>query len=275
VRKLASLLVVAVLAGGLTACGSDGDSRSGAGSGADGPVTRGRLTVGTSLPAPGFWNAATPEAVDGGFEYALAVEAARRLGLDGVDVVSVSFDALVAGQATGFDLALSQVTVSEERKDNVDFSTPYFDGDQGAMVRAGTAIPDAAAARALRWGIQVGTTARDVMERLEPSRDYREYPGTLELFEAVETGRVDAVMLDTVTLLAYAQDSDEALDVVAQFQTDENYGAVFPKGSSLKADFDRVLLAMIEDGTVARLAREHLEPAFGTDPAAVPVIPLP
>ena len=70
------------------------------------PAKAGQLTVEVNLPAPGFWNGDTPEAIKDGFEYCLAAEIAHRAGLDKVAVVNVAWDALVAGQTKDFDLAL-------------------------------------------------------------------------------------------------------------------------------------------------------------------------
>ena len=139
-RRVGAALVAVSLAFALAACGDDD---GGGGSDAEGAfgeceiqsevgelgdvelVSDGELTVATNLPAPGFWNGDDPGSVNGGFEYCMAAEIATSLGLDAVEVVQVSFDALVAGQAGDFDMALSQVTITEERAEVVDFSVPY------------------------------------------------------------------------------------------------------------------------------------------------------
>jgi polar amino acid transport system substrate-binding protein len=279
-KKFVLLLLAALVALGLTACGSDSDSSSDSSS--SGPyeyVNGDTLTVGTSLPAPGFWDAESPDDVTGGFEYELAVEAAKRLGLTkGVKVVNVSFDSLVAGQAKGFDVALSQVTITDERAEVVDFSEPYFDGDQGVMVLASntTPITTDAEAKEVQWGIQTGTTAQAVIDELKPTKETRQYPETTQMFAALQAKQIDAAMLDTTILLAQAnQDGGATFKVIGQFKTGEQYGAIFSKGSKFRADFDKVLQEMIDDGTVAELAASQLVPEFGADPTTIPVIPLP
>ncbi len=59
-------------------------------------------------------------------------------GLDKVGVVNVAWDALVAGQTRNYDLALSQASITDERKKVVDFSVPYFSSDIGVLVKKGT-----------------------------------------------------------------------------------------------------------------------------------------
>ena len=242
-----------------------------AGAGSDKP-----LRVATSLPAPGFWNGDTPDEIDGGFEYALANEIAEILGYDGIELRNVSFDALVAGKARGFDVAFSQVSITPERKKVVAFSIPYYRSDNGVMVNAGTEVPDAETARGLRWGVQTGTTQvaflEDELEVEDPPRTYQE---TTQMFAALQANQVDAVMTDTSILLAQAGQPGSTFEVVGQFETDTGlYGAVFKKGSKLRKRVNNAIKQLDEDGTLAALAEEWLVPEFGGDPAKVPYIDI-
>src|ERR1700752_3130407 len=106
------------------------------------PAKEGQLTVETSLPAPGWWNGDTPETIADGFEYCMAANIANRAGLDKLEVVNVAWDALVAGQTKDFDLSLSQISITEDRKKVVDFSVPYFSSDIGVLVKKGTKVDE-------------------------------------------------------------------------------------------------------------------------------------
>ena len=243
--------------------------------GAFSPVQPGVLTVATNLPAPGFWNGDDPSQIEGGFEYGIAQELARRIGLDGVRVVNVSFDALVAGQARDFDVAFSQVTVTDERAQVVDFTEPYFNSDQGIMVRRGTRVPDLAAAKQLRWGVQASTTGQTfVEERIQPEDEPLVYSETTQAFTALQANQVDAVLLDTAIVLGQASQPNSPFEVVGQFRSGETYGGVVPKGSPNLGEINRHLGAMKEDGTISRLGDEFLKPQFGEDPAKVPYLEL-
>jgi polar amino acid transport system substrate-binding protein len=101
------------------------------------PAKAGQLTVQVSLPAPIWWNGDTPEAIKDGMEYCMAAEIAWRAGYDKLEVVNVGWDPLVAGQTSGYDLTLSEVSITEDRKKVVDFSIPYFSSDIGVITRAG------------------------------------------------------------------------------------------------------------------------------------------
>src|SRR4029079_7731047 len=175
-----------------------------------------------------------PDAVTGGFEYELAKDIADKLGYDGVDVVNVSFDALVAGKAKGFDLALSQVTITKDRAKVVSFTTPYFNSDQGVLAKKGTKVTSSNA-KDLQWGVQTATTAQDFLNKtLKPKDRIRTYQETSQAFAALQADQVDAVMLDTAIVLQQAKASNGDFEVVGQYRTGEQYGAIVPKGSKLR-----------------------------------------
>ncbi len=78
------------------------------------------------LPAPGWWNGDSPDTIKDGFEYCMAANMAYRAGLDRVIVVNRSFAQVIAGQAKGFDIALSEITITEERKQGGEFHRNLF-----------------------------------------------------------------------------------------------------------------------------------------------------
>ena len=272
-RVIVSVVVTATALFGLVGCGDDEPTTS-SGSGGIAVVNADTLTVGTNLPAPGFWNGDDPSSIKGGYEYGIATDIARRLGLTkGVRVENVSFDALVAGQAQGFDIALSQVTITEDRRKVVDFSVPYFSSDQGVLVNTGTQVPDLAAAKGLQWGVQQSTTGQTFLDTVvKPSKETRVYGETTQAFTALQAKQVDAVLLDTAIVLGQAAQPGSPFTVVGQFASGEAYGAVLSKGSSLLRVIDEQLTAMRADGTLDRLSAEYLTPEYGADPTKVPYI---
>jgi polar amino acid transport system substrate-binding protein len=288
VRRVGAALVAVSLAFALAACGDDDGGEGSSDGAAFGEceiaseagelgdielVEDGVLTVATNLPAPGFWNGDDPDSVNGGFEYCMAAEIATSLGLDAVEVVNVSFDALVAGQTGGFDLALSQVTITTERAEVVDFSVPYFSADQGVMVNAGTAVSTIEEAKALNWGVQTATTGQIYLDEvIQPESEPASFQDTPSMFAALTSGQVDAVMMDTSIVLGQAAESDGEQEVVAQFSTGEEYGAIYEKGSPSAAGFDAVITSLYDAVTLEALTEKWLAPIFGGDPNDIPYI---
>jgi polar amino acid transport system substrate-binding protein len=234
------------------------------------PAVAGQLTVEVNLPAPGFWNGDTPETIKDGFEYCMAANIANRIGLDKVAVVNVAWDALVAGQTKNYDLALSQATITDERKKVVDFSVPYFSSDIGVLVKKGTAV-DATSIKGLRIGVQQATTgATFVEEKLKPTTPAKVFPDTTSMFTALLANQVDVAMTDTAIVLGQASVSSGRFEVVGQYSTGETYGGIYPKGSANAATLDQVIQSLIDDGTLKQLAGTYLAAAWGADPTAIP-----
>jgi polar amino acid transport system substrate-binding protein len=227
---------------------------------------KGKLKVATSLPAPGFWNGDTPAQLDGGYEWGIAKEIAKRLGYDGYSVKNVSFDALVAGKAKGFDLALSQVTITKDRAKVVGFTTPYFDSDQGILVQTGTKV-DESNLKDIQWGVQGTTTGQTYLNKVvKPTKKPRSYTETTQAFAALQAGQIDAVLLDTSIVLQQAAASDGKFEVVGQLKSGEHYGGITAKGSKLLKSFNKTIKALKADGTLSDLADEFLTAEFGKDP---------
>jgi polar amino acid transport system substrate-binding protein len=234
--------------------------------------SKGPLVLGTNLPAPGFFDGGdTPDAINGGYEYDMAKAIADKLGYDGVKVVSVSFDALQAGKAKGFDIALSQVTITKARAKVVKFTVPYFSSDQGILVKKGTKV-DASNIKSIQWGVQTTTTAQTFLkDKVKTDKPPRSYQETTQAFAALQAGQVDAVLLDTSIVLGQANASNGVFEVVGQFKTGETYGGIVPN-NALRKKINATIKALKADGTLAALSAKDLTPQFGKDPASVPYL---
>jgi polar amino acid transport system substrate-binding protein len=269
------MLVVAITA---AACSDDkkatttssGSPSGGGAAAAFKPLKAGVLTVGTELPAPPFWVGDDYGSLTGGFEYDLAQALAKELGLSSATIVEMPFAGLVAGQECPCDLDLSQVTIKPERAEVVDFTTPYFNSDQGVLVKKGKSVKTIDEAKTLQWGAQVNTTGLDFIEqKIKPSKQAQVYNTTVDAFNALDAGQIDAVLLDTPIVLGEAKDAPQ-FEVVAQFESNENYGGVVKKGSSNLAAINAALQKLIDNGTVSKLTKQY----FGADPKDIPLIAL-
>ncbi len=287
-------LIVGLLAAGLlvTACGDDTETPAAGGdapAASDAPaaaandckpVKAGVLSVVTSLPGPNFWGTSKeevdPDAISSGIEYDMANMIAEWCGLT-MEFRNEGFDAIVAGQIdpTSYDLILSQVTITEERAKVVDFSQGYFKSDQGLLVNTGTAVASWDDVKALTIGVQASTTAEFYVTSGEVPGwqldNVKSYPDLASAYAALTAGQVDGVMIDTPINLGQAAQSGGKQEVVAQFQTGEEYGAIYGKDSGKKAIFDPVIQGLIDDGSINALIAKYL----GGDPSTVPVVEVP
>jgi polar amino acid transport system substrate-binding protein len=230
------------------------------------PAVPGQLTVEVNLPAPIFYNGDTPETIKDGLEYCFAANIAYRAGLDKVVVKNVAWDALVAGQTKNFDLALSQISITDERKKVVDFSTPYFNSDIGVMVKKGAKI-DATTIKTAKLGVQQGTTGADFAAKTLKATGVKVFPDTPSMFTALQAGQIDVAMTDTAIVLGQAKISEGKFLVIGQYKTGESYGALFPKASSNGKTINQIIAALIKDGTLSKLTVKY----FGMDPTKIAV----
>jgi ABC-type amino acid transport substrate-binding protein len=234
-------------------------------------VVPGALSVRPTLPAPGWWNGDSPDTIKDGFEYCMAANMAYRAGLDRVIVVNRSFAQVVTGQAKGFDIALSEITITEERKKVLNFTESYFSSDQGVLVKAGTRI-DKDNIRKMRLAAeQATTTLQFIMDNIKPVEQPKVYPSVPAMYAALAAGQVDAVLYDTPNVLTRARESHGMFEVVGRYDMGEKWGGVVNKDSPNLAVFNKLIEDFKKDGTFERLTSRYLTPNLGIDPAAIPV----
>lgn len=285
-RHVLALTLSGLLA--LAACGSSKSSTGAAqfgdcqitsakGSLGDFKLTSGgTLTVATNLPAPGYWGGTKPDNQKDGLEYCMAADIANRLGLGKVTVKNVDFTALQAGQVQGFDIAMSQITINEDRKKVVDFSNSYFTSDQALMVNKGTDPKTLDDVKKLQLGSQSGTTGLDyINDNIKPDKTSKVFQDTPSMFNALLAKTVDGVVFDTAILLPQSkQKGYENTALVAQFRTGEGYGILLQKGSANLTRVNDLLKAMTDDGSLSRFSEAYVsvKPA---DVATIPFIDVP
>ena len=154
---------------------------------------------------------------------------AAKLGKE-LEVVSVDFDAILPSLLSGkADLAAAGLTVTEDRRKNVDFSVPYMRTGLVIISRKVKPFSDMTAARGKRVGVQSGTTGDEYVVRelkQEPER-FRSYP---EAVSALKAGRCDLVLCDAI--LAKNCIVGEPEMALSDFVTSEEYAIAVPKGNS-------------------------------------------
>lgn len=262
--------VAAVLA--LTACasgsGSTGeDSGEAAGSSLVAPVTEGKLTIATGEPAFEPWVVGDDPESGEGFEAAVAYAVAEKLGYSRDDVVWVrtTFDAAIAPGPKDFDLNIQQFSVTPERAEVVDFSSPYYETTQAVVAATGSAAASAKSLADLKGaliGVMSGTTSLKAAEDvIAPSNDVQVFNDNADAVTALQTGQVDALVVDLPTAF-YVRDAQLEGDGVIVGQLDaaagDEFAFVLPKSSGLTADVSAAIDELRADGTLAELEQTWL-----------------
>jgi polar amino acid transport system substrate-binding protein len=236
-------------------------------------VTPGELTVGVSLPSEGFEvGVAKGDQViyAQGFDIDLARALAKRLGLARVAFVQSQFGRLYSGGAKPWDVAIAQITITDQRRQTADFSQPYMSVDQGVLA-AQTVKPapgTLADLRSLRICALAKSTGADVAgTTIAPTTPVRLIGNVPTLMLNLQTGRCQAVVYDAPTLgTLKARAPDRYGPLVGVIKTGEQYGVALPKGSQLLTPVDTALAALMADGTVQRLQQKWLSANLSTLP---------
>jgi polar amino acid transport system substrate-binding protein len=225
----------------------------------------GKLIVGFDVPAPSFWNGrATGTTIKNpsGFEYALSQAIAKKLGIKKVQYLRAPFSGLFSPASKKYDVAFEEVTITTERAKVVTFTAPYFDANQGVLIRKGLKKPTSLAAlKTLQLCAQSTTTGLAyIQHKLRPKKKPLVYsPSSTAAFDAVEAGKCDALILDVPIVAAQSKKKPGAYGgVVGQIRTNEHYGGVMEKGSKLKPSLDRAINALKANGTINRLVKKWL-----------------
>lgn len=237
--KLTALVMALVMVLAMaTGCGSSGAADAG-----DGSETA-KLVVATSPDFPPF------ESLEGGDVVGIEVDiiklVAEKLGME-LDIQQMDFDSVIPGlQAGKFDVGMSGITVTEERKANVDFSSVYFMAAQAIVVTADSDITCKADLEGKKVSVQTGTTAEDYC--MENGYEVLAFTANNDAASALTGGKVDAWVVDNEVALAMAPQL--GLTVLEETMTTEPYAFAFQKGSELTAAFNEALDALLADGTV-------------------------
>jgi polar amino acid transport system substrate-binding protein len=246
--KKRALAVLAVLALVLAACGDD------EGGGEVDPdslelVSPGTLTICTDVPFPPMeFEDTESELGYDGFDIELSAAIAEDLGLDAT-VATPGWDAITGGLAfenDDCDVAAASITILPEREENVDFSDPYFNGEQALLVKSDSGIATWEDLESV--AVQTGTTgeiyAQDNWEGVEIV-SFEEAAGP---YLALDAGDVDGVLFDLVSQQDVAN-NDDTLEVVETYSTDEEYGLATKDAPNLLAAINASLAEFREDGT--------------------------
>jgi polar amino acid transport system substrate-binding protein len=235
------------------------------------PSTPGTLTVATSLPALGFWDGDDIEHLTGGFEWGIAEALGERFDVD-VTYVDVPFEQLAAGDLGEADVALAQISITDERLEIMDLSEPYYLTHAGALAGDDVELRDLADAKELRWVVEESTTEQEFLEDvIRPDDEPIVSPDREGTLEALRDGRADVALLDLPTAMAIANAIPE-LDVPAQFRTEEQYAVALPKDSDNSEAVSTAIRAFATDGTLDELIDTYLTPLLGGDPDDVRLI---
>ncbi|HXV08564.1 MAG TPA: transporter substrate-binding domain-containing protein [Burkholderiales bacterium] len=212
-----------------------------------------KLTVCSDIPyAPFEFNDRSGGDQLTGFDVELVRVLAAQLTLT-AEFKTTPFDAIIPSLAAGnCDMVASATTITEERKKKVAFTQPYFDADQALLVRAADQerYPRLSGLKGKTIGVQSGTTGETYAKANKPAgATVKDFPGADDLFNALASGDIDAVLQDFPVNKYRALKAPDQFAVTETFKTGEQYGfAVAMDNPNLVAALDAALASVRQSG---------------------------
>jgi len=234
------------------------------------------LVVG-AYPANPPWEVKQEDGTFVGFEVDLVNAIADKLGVD-VEFQDLGFQALFAATSSGrIDMAISSITITDERLENQDFTQGYYDADLALGVRREAGVETLADLEGEPVGVLSASTGEKWAQANQEEYGFgpiRGYTAYQQLLLDVQAGRVAAAISD-ITGLQYAFEQMPALTVAERIETGDRYAIMLGKDSEWTARVNEAISELKEDGTLAEIYERHLGVAPDEGTSTVSVLPLP
>ena len=224
---------------------------------------RGRLIVGTSADYPPF--AFYTESFElAGYDIALAKLLGERLGVE-VEFKDMAFDGLGGALQVGqIDAALAAISITDARREVIDFSNLYFVSEGAALARAesGITISRLEDLAPHRVAVQDGTVYQAWLQEeavdtgLMPPDNLLVYIAADKAIEDLRAGLIDVVIADRLPLELAA--SDQTLAIAGEGLNRQRIAVALARGSSLLSPINEALFELQNEGELVRLAEEYL-----------------
>ena len=270
---LMSALAVVATAATLVACGSDDETAATTASASCAKenlalVSSGTLTIGTDKPAYPPWFVDDDPSNGKGYESAVAYAVAEQMGFTNAEVrwVVVPFNTAISPAKKKFDFDINQVSISDERRQAVDFSSGYYDVRQAVVTYKGSAIDGVTTVDGLKdakLGAQVGTTSYTaIVDQIAPGKDPAVFDTNDLAVQALKNEQIDGIVVDVPTAFYMAAAQLDNGVIVGQLpgvgDAPEQFGLVLDKDSALTGCVSEAVDALRADGTLESLQSEWL-----------------
>lgn len=277
-KKVLALTMAALMAASLTACGGGAKETTAADTTAadTADTTAAEKTEETSAEAAGTeaaggvlvmaTNAEFPpyEYHDGGEIVGIDAEIAKaiadELGME-LEIEDIAFDSIIPEITSGkADMDLAGMTVTEDRKQSVDFTDTYAKASQKIIVKEDSAIASPDDLTGVIVGVQQGTTGDIYVSDLEADGTTVErYNKGFEAVQALSQGKIDAVVIDGEPAKTFVAQT-EGLKILEESFTDEEYAIAVKKGNTeLLEKINGALKTLKDNGTLDEIVAKYIK----------------
>lgn len=263
-KKFLALAMSAMMILGVAGCGSS-SSKEEKGETQKGEVTDNEdgkvIKMGCSADFPPMEYYADDATTIIGFDADLMQEICDRLGME-LKIIDMNFDSVVTAVQTGkIDVGVTGITITDERKENVNFSDPYFEASQSILVSKDSPIKgyEDLISGDYKVAVQLGTTG-DIMASEKMGDKVSKFEKYGDALAALMSGKVDCMVLDTGVAKAYAKVNDLMVldEKFGDAEDIEYYGiAVAKENTELLESINKTLAEMEEEGFIDQLNAKY------------------
>lgn len=250
-----SVLGLALSVGLLAGCGGAKDTASPSGNGVlDKIQAEKKMNVGIEGAFPPF-NYFNDKNQLEGFDVDITNEIAKRMGVE-PNYVATPWDSILAGLLSKkYDIIISSMTITEERKEKVDFTDPYYRTGAQLFVPENSTITDPTSLKGVKVGVSIGTTFEEKAKEL--GADMVTYKSDLLTFEDMKNGRVEGVITDKVVGASIIKEKGYTFKTVGDMLYSEDIGIALNKNEeAFRNEINKHLKAMMEDGTYEQISKK-------------------
>jgi polar amino acid transport system substrate-binding protein len=228
-------------------------------------VESGKILVASDLANPPLDSTNEKTGEPEGFEVDLMVAIAGKMGLESQYLSAMKFDAIIPmiKQGGKADVGVSNFTITDERKQEIDFSDPYMDSNQGVVTKADSAKADEDSLNSAgtKVAVQSGTTGEAWVQENLTEATCVPLDDPIVALTGVQSGLYDAAVADLPVMSYLCTNSYTDCKVAIEIPTGEQYGIVISKDNpGLTAAINEALSALKDDGTIDDLEKKW----FGT-----------
>ena len=251
-KKLVSVLLVAACVFSLAACGSKDDSKDSGDSKKDSKDT---LVMATNAEFPPYEFHEGDDVV--GIDADIARAIGEEMGME-VKIEDMAFDSIIPAVTSGkADFGEAGMTVTEDRKKNVDFTDTYATATQVIIVKEGSDIAGPDDLTGKKIGVQLGTTGDIYADDIEDAEVER-YNKGFEAVQALTQDKIDAVVIDGEPAKEFVAEAD-GLKILDEAFTEEEYAiAVAKDNDDLLKKMNEALASLKESGKIDEIVAKYI-----------------
>ncbi|MHB8869248.1 MAG: basic amino acid ABC transporter substrate-binding protein [Thermoleophilia bacterium] len=188
-----------------------------------------------------------------GFDVDLVTAIAKKMGLEAV-VVATAWDGIIPNLvADRYDIIMSAMTITEERKQQISFTDGYIDTNLAITTLVDSPILDETGLVDKIVGVQVDTTGQFAVEEVAGVKEIKKYENSIAAIQDLEAGRVDAVVNDSPVNAYYTRDKPQ-FGNTGKIGTDDQYGyGIKQENTALREAMNAALAELKADGTYDKI----------------------